>query len=264
MFEDEREYNRNGVDIDEVKLKGTTARLEYSRFYSQKLYYQLGLEYLFDGYYQEEYKEELDFINDAQTDVKGVREPDLTLFYALDTTDYTNLTHAIRFYYRPKIFTSKASRYSSGGGDIEFAYYYNTWIDNFTIEGDIYSRIHGKRESRSIGQIEESTSAYTEVGLNISGSYRLGNFVPGLNFGYASTTEYKSRNKFFKRDSDKGFGVNVEVSLAYSFSEAQQVEFSFYSRSFQFNSIEEEEQETDIAYELERRHISLAYTMELD
>lgn len=261
-FEDEREFNRAGTDIDEIKLIGTEGSLIYKYKFNKNILLGAEVLYLIDGRFREEYKEELDYIEDRKVFANGFQEPAFIIDYwkKSHTKDFY---HGLNFFYRPKIATPSIENYGNGRHELKVTYFYKYSKNRFTLDGEVYSYMYGRKKVKLSPGTVERTGGYTEITVGAMVGYRFAKVHPKFRFAYSSTTDFNTKNKYFERKSDKGFGIIAEFQLDYYTADSKWINLTVHSDTKKFNSIEEDVSR-DISYELESRYIKLSYNFGLN
>lgn len=256
-IENEREFEKGEDIIESITLSGNGVRSSFGIFTSAKNYFEVSVEALADGKYEEVYAHELSYLGNRDNKVKGIREPEIVFMRSFPTIDDVNYYHGFKGTYRPSFNLAKQSNYLRSGHELEFSYWFSYRQKYYEFAGMLYSKYSSEQKVKLSEFGEERASPYSEVGIELMPTFIYNNYAIRFIGGTGNTTDYNTKNNEFERKSDKGFSVYGGVSLEYDRDDFA-VNAKFIATSYVFNSIDED-LTRDVDFEFENRLINLDF-----
>ncbi len=257
LYAEEKTYEKDLQVIDLTNQEGYVQTLNYKKATNDRLMYEIEIQALISGKYNENYSGSLNFISDKKVQSYGIKEP-IGKFYYWFPSSIKNFDQALFASYRPKLYEPKAHQFFNGRHEITLSYLYKYQENIFEVSGEVFSTIFGKKEVRLDSGAEDTIDSFTEVGLKFTPGIILETFSIHLLSSYSSMTDYNTRNQFFERYSDKGYAVEIGGKINWKMLKNQGLSFSYLERESYFNSIEED-LSRNIEFEIDSEEYKLSW-----
>lgn len=252
-----REYELNHKIIDEITSTDYFTVLKAKRSLGiSNLYLIVDFPIHISGEYEEFYDSKDDFKHDKKVNYKSFREPSIHLEYWFKHSLASNFFHALDLSYTPKFYRPSVYQFGNGRHEVKINYHYLTVYKTFFVEGNIYSKVFGRKETILTDRSIEFTPAYTEVVTNFGVGYFSSRFLVSGLVGYGQTTNFSNKSKNLTHESDKGFVLQYLVTMQYQVKSDLVFRMEYEATSKIFNTINEDLSK-DIDFENETSNLQL-------
>lgn len=257
LYSLEKTYEKDTQVLDLTNQEGFLQTVNYQKAHSDRFSYEVELSVLVAGKYNETYSGSLSYLEDKKDNSHGPREPIFKSYYWFNQPR-EKFHHALFASLRPKLIEPKAHQFYSGRNELTLSYLYIYQHKNIEISGALFSTLYGKKEIVLDSGAEDTIESFTEVGFKFNPGIILQNFSLHLLSTYSSMTDYNTRNKYFERNSDKGYAVEIGARANWKYSKNKGLTLSYLERESYFNSIEEDVSR-NIEFEIDSEEVKLSW-----
>ncbi|WP_372655272.1 hypothetical protein [Halobacteriovorax sp.] len=257
LYSLEKTYEKDAQLLDLTNQEGYLQTINYQKAFSDRLSYEIEFKVLVAGEYTETYSGNLSYIEDKRDNSHGASEPTFKAYYWFNDPR-ENFHHALFASLRPKLVEPKAHQFYNGRNEIKLSYLYLYQHKHIEVSGEIFSTLFGKKEIVLDSGAEDTIESFTEVGFRFNPGIILEKFSLHLLSSYSSMTDYNTSNKYFERNSDKGYAVEIGARANWKYSKNKGLTFSYLERESYFNSIEEDVSR-NIEFEIDSEEYMLSW-----
>lgn len=255
---DAREFENNHKVIDEIKT------VDYGVSIGAKFllplyntYFQFQLPFFFKGDYSEFYDSGSDFKHEKDIKASSFKEPSFRLDHWFEHQMSKDFFHALEISYTPKLYRPSVYQFGNGRHEIKINYHYLNYFDKYFLEGNIYTKVFGRKKLILTDSEIEVTPAYTEVATNLGVGFYNRAWIIAASVTYGQTTDYSNKSKNLTHESDKGFVLNYNLRILRHLSADFDLEAKYSAFSKIFNTINEDTSK-DIDFEKETSELELS------
>lgn len=255
---DAREFEEGHKILDEIKVVDYGASLGGNFLLPlYNTYFQFQMPFFFKGDYSEYYDTGADFEHGKDVKASSFKEPSFRLDHWFEHQMSKDFFHALEISYTPKFYRPSVYQFGNGRHEIKINYHYLNYFDKYFLEGNIYTKIFGRKKLILTDSEIEVTPAYTEVATNLGLGFYNKNWIISASVTYGQSTNFSNKSKNLTHESDKGFVINYNLRMLRHLNENFDLEAKYSATSKIFNAINEDTSK-DIDFEKESSELELS------